>query len=516
MLIKYKMAIKCTVDGKETMRKYPHSSNRVVMNALRSCQEDVIRKTCKKLIAQYGYPAERIVVGDNHPTRKGAYFADIVIYNEARKPFAIIECKTGGHSIAKNSLLVDFLKKQAATLGVEYFMLTNGVSKLVYAHSEEGVFLPVFDLPKFSTSSSSVAKELLDAKGMRFLFLEILNMLYNDGEMPVGDAILEIGKVLLCKIIDERSNADDELPVEQSRSIDDKVKQIRQTYADVAADHKLEDEQIKLSDGKLSLIIRMMLPVKFEDNAIAFDVLASSSSVFSAGYFYVPHSIVALIAALSKEVGAEAIVHCGECAGSSMIECSRLLNKVGAYVKIYSVVLGAVRAQLAKLNYIANNITCGDVILGGLHIGLIGKALHRKHIKVAFINSAVGKVELFANESNCTHYVNVFKANPSRKVEGGMASRTHFEAMSIDSASEWIEDGGVVVISVSPSFLNSRYCKMLCSGEFEGLTVISDELNIGCMSKGQLGKLMVIQCCGTQGDAEKVKKVVEDKLGVTL
>lgn len=110
-------------------------------------EEEVRQWFIGELAGVFGVPARLMNSEVALTFGKKRYRADIVVFDRAGKPLAVVECKRSGVAITAD------VARQAlryhSVLNVDYIFLTNGNNTYLYARKDGDSFAPLDHIPSY-------------------------------------------------------------------------------------------------------------------------------------------------------------------------------------------------------------------------------------------------------------------------------------------------------------------------------------------------------------------------------
>ncbi len=307
--------------------------------------EEVVRQLyLMKLIREYGYPKNRIVL--EHPIHFGREVksADIVIFDKDRPTveYIIVEIKKPKLQDGKNQL-----RSYTNATGAPIAVWTNGGEISRYNRKDPNYFNDITDIPKADQTLEDILKERFtlkdliikdkipnEGKSLKFIIQEMEDeVLANAGV----DVFEEVFKLIFTKLYDELQSKKDKMRIEfyledklNKEEFGDynKVKEILKEYDDTNLRvlefrntgqseselkkkiQKLFDEaklkwpgvfdetsQIQLSPSHLSICISSLQDIKLFNSNLqiideAFEYLVSKSAKGEKGQYFTPRHVI--------------------------------------------------------------------------------------------------------------------------------------------------------------------------------------------------------------------------------
>lgn len=308
-------------------------------------EKDAVQPFSKKLVEDYHYPKESIIVHPQWHVRarpsdtKKEYPVDIMVFDgEAcfENEYIIVECKKKNRKDGKIQL-ESYLKFSNARLGVWY----NG-NDVLYLRKIEGAdgrlqFEQIPNIPSYQQRVEDVGKfkrsDLIKTHNLKTIFKSIRNYLAanNKGQTLDTEFVSQIINLLFCKIYDEKFTKMDE-PVRFRAGLEedpeiiykrvlDIFKNVKNKYPDVFD----EKDHIVLSVNSVVYIVGELQQyslIECERDVIAdaFETFISPSLRGGQGQFFTPRNVVKLVLELTNPTSKDRIIDpaCGS--GGFLIE----------------------------------------------------------------------------------------------------------------------------------------------------------------------------------------------------
>ncbi|MDE2875547.1 MAG: N-6 DNA methylase [Gemmatimonadota bacterium] len=294
-------------------------------------EEKVQTETFLKLVLVYGYAPERIVQFAQVEIGSDLREADIIIYHDDEHASAhiVVECKKEDVSELEFNKAVAQAFSYAATgtVRAKYFWVTSKIKNVYFEipEREPKKYHPVPDIPQYGVhrlAKYKYAKGGGTLNGQKLFELEAVtedeltrrfkqahNALWGGGELNPSEAFDELGKLIFCKIWDERK------PRKQSEAYDfqifsesteDKTKQelqkrINSLYAEGRKkDPEVFKDDIRLSPEKLRTVVSYLESTHLGETDLdskgrAFETFMGSFFRGDFGQYFTPRPIVKFI-----------------------------------------------------------------------------------------------------------------------------------------------------------------------------------------------------------------------------
>jgi type I restriction enzyme M protein len=165
-------------------------------------ESDIVRRVKDGLIKDYGYSSDEIGLEALLPGKLRRY-ADLIVYESAKRtaPLIIFEIKRDIRYPIMADEVISYLKES----GAKYAVLTDGKERICYALVNSEV-LEVSDIPRKDERIEELSKgQLKPAKNLEYKFWKIIDRL-RSGPLPQTAYLDEVNKLILCKLVDERSS----------------------------------------------------------------------------------------------------------------------------------------------------------------------------------------------------------------------------------------------------------------------------------------------------------------------
>jgi type I restriction enzyme M protein len=295
-----KLYLKCQVTGKERLAK----------------PEEIVRQLyLRKLIHEYGYPADRIAI------EKGVYFgssmhekrADIVVFEQDAPdtPYIIVECKK-----PKRKDGLEQLKSYCNAEGSPIGVWTNGGEALFLHREEPNLFKNLPDIPRADQKLSDLFSERWDIKRLtkeNRLVKERLTL--RDTILDMEDLVLanagvdafdEVFKLIYAKLYDEwnASRPGKKKKYLEFRIYGSTARELQERISILFDKAKkqwpgvfLADERIELEPNHLITCVSFLEDIKLFNSNLqiideAFEYLAIQVGKGAKGQYFTPRHVI--------------------------------------------------------------------------------------------------------------------------------------------------------------------------------------------------------------------------------
>lgn len=274
--------------------------------------EEVVRQLfAKKLMDEYGYPAERMTFEYNVHFGRDVKRADIVILdkNDVSAPYIIVETKKPKAKDGKEQL-----KSYCNGTGASIAVWTNGESVIFYNRKDPNYFEQIPDIPKNSQKLSDVLSEkwtiedlkkndrlVNDRVSLKNLILDMEDeVLANAGV----DVFEEVFQLLFTKLFDEfESGRNKKRTLEfrndcgSDRELKEKIQGLFEKAKNRWQGVFSTDSKIQLSPSHLAVCVGSLEKIKlfnsnFEVVDDAFEYLINKSSKGEKGQYFTPRYVI--------------------------------------------------------------------------------------------------------------------------------------------------------------------------------------------------------------------------------
>lgn len=292
--------LKCEVTGKDRPAK----------------PEEIVRQLyLRKLVQEYGYPADRVAV------EKGVYFgssmhekrADIVVFEKDAPdtPYIIVECKK-----PKRKDGLEQLKSYCNAEGSPIGVWTNG-GEAIYLHREEpNLFKNLPDIPRADQKLSDMLSERWDIQrlttenrliherlSLRDIILDMEDLVLANAGV---DAFEEVFKLIYAKLYDEWNAA---RPGKKTKHLEFRIygstaRELKERISTLFDNAKrqwpgvfLTDERIDLEPNHLITCVSFLEDIKLFNSNLqiideAFEYLALQVGKGAKGQYFTPRHVI--------------------------------------------------------------------------------------------------------------------------------------------------------------------------------------------------------------------------------
>ena len=274
--------------------------------------EEAIRQLyLDKLLNEYGYPRDRLVIEYAVVFGKEKKRADIVILDKIQTttPYIVIELKKPKLKDGKEQL-----KSYCNATGAPIAVWTNGEQISYYHRKDPNYFEDLTAIPKANEKLSDILSErwtiddlikkdklMLERKSLRDLILEMEDeVLANAGV----DVFEELFQLLFTKLYDEMEGGRDKKRHLEFRNYGDTESELKERMQDLFDRAKIkwhgvftEDAKITLTPSHLSVCIASLQDVKLFNSNLdvvddAFEYLMSKSQKGEKGQYFTPRYVI--------------------------------------------------------------------------------------------------------------------------------------------------------------------------------------------------------------------------------
>lgn len=297
-------------------------------------EREAVQVMLRRLVADFGYPKDRIQSHPQHRVRKSpsdasrSYPVDIAVFDSPSKQESelrmVVECKQPGRSDGLDQLRL-YMEMSAASVGIWF----NGRDHLylhkVVSPSGERSFVEIPSIPRFGQGIENVGKhlrrDLKSAADLTSIFGDLRNHLAGNvvgitREVALAEQILNI---VFCKLYDERYTPRDET-VSFRAGVDESAEDVAQRvnglfdkvkdkYDNVFA----RDQHLDIDTRSLSYVVGELQNYSLMDSARdavadAFEVFVGPALRGTEGQFFTPRNVVRMVVDMLDPKPGEAII----------------------------------------------------------------------------------------------------------------------------------------------------------------------------------------------------------------
>ena len=298
----------------EDKNRIRYNCSRVYETTFKNPEEKIRASYFVELIRDYKYPSDRIDIEVKVERRTPDDRADIVVYEDAKKPFLIVENKRDGITDAEFKQAIEQAFGNANSKRAKYAIVVAGNTKTAFdvarfksSEREKNVIadIPIKygKAPKYKFIKGNTQKDLKEVSRQELIsaLQKCYNTVWQGGKLALTTAFDEVSKLLFCKLKDEKTKPKEkyyDFQIGTNETSTEVYERISAIYeASKKGNGEVFNEPIKLKPKIVYAVVEHLQEISInktdlDTKGVAFEMFMEDFFKGRMGQFFTPRNII--------------------------------------------------------------------------------------------------------------------------------------------------------------------------------------------------------------------------------